>query len=255
MNVYYGLAILCLAASAFFGYLGSNVESSKSDAVQLKQISEKFDELGAQVTELKKNDITIEDVDVINNKYKELAQEYMKALPLEAQGLVIAKETKKLKLINDSIKYANKLNEIRALSKDIVLAFQSSGANIYFTDMEVPKDIFGEQFFNLKIYATESEYWSIHLVDKESNRIGVMFVRVIVEDNIDYLTNDSIVFRWFPNEQYAFSLNSKISDNVKDRVALGLSLSKTPLINSNAELELLIQNIVKYELIEEIAEK
>ncbi|MGN2718833.1 hypothetical protein ACTFQF_17565 [Aliivibrio fischeri] len=69
-------------------------------------------------TELKKNDITIEDVDVINNKYKELAQEYMKALPLEAQGLVMTKETKKLKLINDSIKYANKLNEIRALSKD-----------------------------------------------------------------------------------------------------------------------------------------
>jgi hypothetical protein len=238
-----------------FGYLGGNVESSKSGDAQLEKISEKFDILGEQIDELKTEDVTSTEVSEIDDKYKVLAGEFMKSLPVEAQSLRVAKEQKKLSNIAASVEYKEQLNEIRILSKNIINAYKSSGAVIDFKDATPPQNVFSNQAFELKIITSEAEYWSIHLVDRTPDQIGIMFVRMITDAKGNRLTNDSIVFRWLSNDRFGFSLNSNISSEVKSQVTDNLNIKISPMSEAHVALENLIKDIVQYSVAVEYSKK
>jgi hypothetical protein len=92
-----------------------------------------------------------------------------------------------------------------------------------------------------------SEYWSIHLVDREPGKIGMMFVRILQEkDGRELLTNDSIVFRWVKNERFAFSLNERIGEEVKRNVFGDLNNQYHPIDDAKTQLETLVVNLFKY---------
>lgn len=250
MNTYYFLAIICLALSALFGYLGSN----KSSDQQLDKISKEFENLGEQIDNLSSGEATSSEIDAIEEKYKALAQDYMKALPTEAQSLQVAKEEKKLELLTISAKYSEQLNYIREAAKGLTSAFNKSGANIEYVDTPPPNNLFSKQNFQLKISVSDSEYWSIHLVDRNPQNIGIMFVRMIVDkDDQHYLTNDSIVFRWVSPDQFGFSLNGSMSDEARREIAGGLNSNMQPIDLAHDQLEILVQNIIKYTLAKEEA--
>lgn len=252
MNIYYFFAIICLALSALFGYLGSTKSSDK----QLNEISKEFKNLGKQIDSLSSEEIKDSDISLIEEKYKALAEDYMKALPTEAQSLQAAKEEKKLKLITVSMKYSEQLNYIREVAQALTSAFNKNGASIRYVDSTPPSNLFSDRSFQLKISASDSEYWSIHLVDKNPKNIGIMFVRMIVDkDNQNhYLTNDSIVFRWVSPDKFGFSFNSSMSDETRKKVATGLSKNMQPIDLAHEQLEILVQNIIKYTLAQERTE-
>lgn len=249
MNIYYFFAIIFLALSALFGYLGSIKSSDK----QLDEISKEFKNLGKQIDNLNSGEITGSEISVIEEKYKVLAEDYMKALPTEAQSLQVTKEEKKLKLITVSIKYSEQLNYIREVAKGLTSAFNKNGANIKYIDSMPPSNLFSDHSFQLKISASDSEYWSIHLVDKNPENIGIMFVRMTTDkDGQHYrLTNDSIVFRWISPDKFGFSLNGSMSDEARQKVASGLSKNVQPIGLAHEQLETLVQNIIKYTLAKE----
>ncbi|HGS4750768.1 TPA: hypothetical protein ACMDRF_003641 [Vibrio cholerae] len=248
MNLYYFIAVVLLAGSAVFGYLGANYESNKSDEIQLSKISQKFEELGDQVKALNSAEVQSEKVEELNQQYQDLAKEYMSVLPQKAQRLIVEKENEKLSLLKQSHKYKDQLEFIRKTSASLVNTFKVSGADVTYSDMKVPSDMFSNEPFQLKISSQSEEYWSVHLVDREPNRIGIMFVRIEVHDGQEYLTNDSIVFRWLADNNYGFSLNSDISNEAASQVSDLLSRQAQPLEHAPQELELLLQNIIKYSL-------
>ncbi|ELV8652997.1 hypothetical protein QNE78_004039 [Vibrio vulnificus] len=248
MSLYYLIAVLLLAGSALFGYLGANYESNKSDEKQLSKISQKFDELGEQVQAMNSDVAESGKIKEINKQYKDLAEEYMNVLPQQAQRLVVEKENAKLNLLSQSHKYKDQLEFIRKTSSSLIQAFNDSGANISYSDMVVPSDMFGNEDFQLRISVQPEEYWSVHLVDRIPNRVGIMFVRIEVKNDYEYLTDDSIVFRWLGEDRYGFSLNGNISKEVSEQVSSPLSREPQTLDHASDELELLLQNIIKYSL-------
>ncbi len=256
MNAYYILAIIFLACSALFGYLGANYESKKSNDKQLSKISREFENLGQQISELKETEVTSSDLQSIDKKYQDLAQEYMKALPAEAQNLLVEKEAYKLEQINQSSALISQIDVVRNAAKNVVTAFTSKGAEIKYQDMTAPANLFSKQPFQLKLEISTREYWSIHLVDREPNKIGMMFVRISrQESGQEFLTNDSIVFRWANNDSFAFSLNSNISEEVKRKVFDSLDNNFHPIAEAEDQLEKLVVNIVKYMLAKAELEK
>jgi len=247
MNAYYIFAIICLALSAYLGYLGSNYESEKSNDQQLSKISEEFQNLGQHIIELKETKASNAELEEVDEKYKELAQKYMKALPAEAQNLVVEQETYKLEQFNISKNLIQQINIVRETAKNVTTAFSSQGAKIQYKDMAAPANLFSNEPFQLRLSSSEKEYWSIHLVDKEPGKIGLMFVRILKQENgTETLTNDSIVFRWVQNEQFAFSLNSRIAEEVVRKVFETLDINYHPIAEANSKLEVLVINLAKY---------
>lgn len=173
----------------------------------------------------------------------------MRVLPAKAQSLQIANEEQKLEFLTLSEKYSEQLNYIRKVTKGLVSAFNENGASIEYEETPLPSNLFSEKGFELKISVSDNEYWSIHLVDRDVKNIGIMFVRMNVDkDDQHYLTNDSIVFRWFSPDQFGFSLNDNMSDEAKGEVAAGLSSNIQAIDLAQGHLETLIQNIIKYTL-------
>ena len=256
MNAYYILAIICLACSALFGYLGANYESKKANDQQLSKISRGFESLGQQISELKETEVTPSDIQSIDKKYQDLAQEYMKALPAEAQNLLVEKEAYKLNQIKQSRALISQIDVVRNTAQNIVVAFRSKAAEIKYQDMPAPANLFSEQPFQLKLQVSTREYWSIHLVDREPDKIGIMFVRISRQENgQEFLTNDSIVFRWANNDRFSFSLNSRISEEVKRKVFDSLDNNFHPVADAEGQLEKLVVNMVKYMLAKAELEK
>lgn len=247
MNTYYIFAIICLALSAYLGYQGSNYESKKSNDQQLSKISEEFQNLGQQIIELKETEVSTTQLEEIDEKYKDLAQQYMKVLPAEAQSIVVEQEEYKLEQFNISKNLIPQINIVRETAKNLVAAFSSEGADIHYQDMAVPANLFSNEPFALRLNSSGNEYWSIHLVDREPGKIGVMFVKIKSQDNgSEILTNDSIVFRWYENEKFAFSLNSRIGEEVKKKVFDKLDNNYHPIAEANTQIEALVLNLIKY---------
>jgi hypothetical protein len=256
MNAYYILAIICLSCSALFGYLGVNHESRKSSDEQLSKISREFDNLGEQISALKGTEVTSSDLKSIDKRYQDLAQEYMKVLPAEAQNLLVEKEAYRLEQINQSSAIISQIDIVRNTAKKVVAAFTSKGADIKYHDMPAPANLFTKQTFQLRLQISTKEYWSINLVDREPNKIGLVFVRISRnEGGQEFLTNDSIIFRWTKNNSFFFSLNSNISEEVKRKVFNSLDNNIHPIAEAEDKLERLVVNLVKYMLAKAELEK
>jgi hypothetical protein len=246
MNAYYVAAILFLGLSVYLGYLGNNYESKKSNSQQLNEISKEFRTLGEQITELKGTQIEAEEIKEIDEKYKLLAQQYMKALPAKAQSLIVEKEEDKLEKINISKTLLPQIDLVKETAKNLSTVFSSEGADLQYTEMSIPTNLFSNEPFQLRLSSSMSEYWSIHLVDREPG-IGMMFVRILQEkDGRELLTNDSIVFRWVKNERFAFSLNERIGEEVKRNVFGDLNNQYHPIDDAKTQLETLVVNLFKY---------
>jgi hypothetical protein len=103
--------------------------------------------------------------------------------------------------------------------------------------------------FQMRLHIDQTDYWSLHFVDREIDKIGLMLVRMIInESDQEVLTNDSIVFRWVGSDQYGLSLNSRISAEVHENVLGDLDSQLHPISEAKRDLENLMVNLVKYEL-------
>jgi hypothetical protein len=112
----------------------------------------------------------------------------------------------------------------------LVRSFGSEEAIIVFSDAPFPSNSFSSQPFQLKLYVDQSDYWSFHFVDREIDKIGLMLVRIVKnEHGQETLTNDSIVFRWVGPDQYGFSLNNRISAEVRENVFGNLDNNLHPI--------------------------
>jgi|GEM_PF-2229916 len=249
MNVYYILAILFLALSAFFGYIGANYSSKQSDDTQIKKISKRFDELGVKISEIQSGSNGKEALVKFNKEYKALAKEYLEILPQKAQQLKVDSERQKLNEIQRSREIQKIVDYVTNTLQELVDGFRSEGATVNFERMAFPSNIFSNENFQLKLTVNEDNYWSIHIVDRELDKIGLMFVRIERNDlGRENLTNDSIVFRWVGTDRYGFSLNGRLSIEARENVFEGLDSGIHPLTQAETDLKRLLINLVKYEL-------
>jgi hypothetical protein len=249
LNLYYILAIVFLALSALFGYLGTNLESKRSSDDQLDKISERFDELGERISGLQSSAVSTSDLEGVNEEYRRIAREYLEILPQKAQQLTVDTERRRLAEIERSREIQQIADFVSRTLADLVRSFASEGAPITFTATPFPSNIFSPQPFQIRLSADEMDYWSLHFVDRRMDKIGLMLVR-ITRNSVgqETLTNDSIVFRWIGSDQYGFSLNDRISSEVRQNVFDGLDNQVHSISQAEEGLERLLINLVKYEL-------
>lgn len=132
LNIFYLLAILCLALSALFGYLGSNYESRRSGDEQLKKISEGFDELGAKISKLQADSNNPQQVDSITEQYKDLVRDYLSVLPQKAQQLRVDAERQRLDEIQKSREIQSLTDFVSKTLAGLVAGFRKEGISIGF---------------------------------------------------------------------------------------------------------------------------
>jgi hypothetical protein len=248
LNIFYIIAIVLGGGALLFGYLGSAYDSKKSSEEQISKISIKFDKLGTQIAQLQSiSNPGNEEINKLTKEYGNIAKEYIQVMPQKAQQLKVAQEQKKLNEIQESRHLQKDLDYIEQNLRALINGFNAQGAKIRYETMQFPSNIFSKEPYQLKVIIDEKDYWSIHFVDREMDKIGLMIVRIVNEKGIEMLTDDSIILRWQGN-QYGFSLNSRISSEVKDNVMQGITLSLKPLAQLHIELKTLLINLTKYEL-------
>lgn len=167
-----------------------------------------------------------------------LVKEYLEILPERAQQLTADTERRKLA-------EAKRSHEIQKITEfvsrnlvELVTSFSDKGTTIKFKSSQFPKNIFSSQPFQMKLSVDEMDYWSLHFVDRNPDRIGLMLVRILrKDDGGEILTNDSIVFRWAGSDKYGFSLNERISPEDLRHIT-----------QTEQDLEKMMINLVKYEL-------
>jgi hypothetical protein len=96
LNIFYLLAIICLALSALFGYLGANYESRRSGDEQLGKLSARFDDLGEKIASLYGVSRSENQLDEVKEEYKSLVRDYLSVLPEKAQQLRVDVERQRL---------------------------------------------------------------------------------------------------------------------------------------------------------------
>lgn len=115
--------------------------------------------------------------------------------------------------------------------------------------MAFPSNIFSSEPYRLRLFVNESDFWSIHFVDRQMGKIGLMFVRVVKDDSgREFLTNDSVVFRWVGTDRYGFPLNDRISPEARTNLMEGLGTDIRPLTSAESDLKQFVVSLVKYEL-------
>ena len=249
LNIYYLLAIACLAFSALFGYLGANYESRRSGDEQLDKLSARFDELGEKIANLQSAPHRQEQVGQVSEEYKNLVRDYLSILPQKAQQLRVDSEKERFAQLQRSREIQTVTDFVVRTIAGLVAEFRREGVSINFEEMKFPSNAFSIEPYQLKLFVDASDYWSIHLVDREMGKIGLMFVRVMRDANgRELLTNDSVVFRWVGTDRYGFSLNDRISPEVRKNVFEGLSFTIRSLSTATSDLELFPVNLVKYEI-------
>jgi hypothetical protein len=156
-----------------------------------------------------------------------LSREYLETLPERVKQLQAEAEHRRLAEIKKSRDIQEITDFVSGTLADLVKAFGREGVKIVFTDAPFPSNIFSPEPFQMKLYIDQTDYWSLHFVDREMDKIGLMLVRMITTGSgQEVLTNDSIVFRWMDSDQYGFSLNSRISAEVRENVFGQLALHK-----------------------------
>lgn len=249
LNIFHVLAIICLALSALFGYLGSTYESRRSKDEQLEKISKRFDELGANISRLQADSSNLQEVDNITDQYKDLAQEYLSVLPQKAQQLRVDAEKQRLDEIQKSREIQSLTDFVSKTLAGLVAEFRRQGIPIGFETMAFPSNMFSLEPYRLRLFVNDSDFWSIHFVDRQIGKIGLMFVRVLKDKSgREFLTNDSVLFRWVATDRYGFSLNDRISPEARTNLMERLGTDVRPLSSAQSDLKQFVVNLVKYEL-------
>jgi formylglycine-generating enzyme required for sulfatase activity len=178
-----------------------------------------------------------------------LAREYLEILPNKVRQLEVDAGRRKAAELERSREIQELTDFVSDTLVDLVRTFQNQGAIITFGNNQFPANVFSQESFQLKLYVDQTDFWSLHFVDREVDKIGLMLVRMTKDENDrEFLTNDSIVFRWVGSNRYAFSLNSHISAEVRENVFDGLDRELHPISQAKQDLEKLMINLVKYEL-------
>ncbi|HWF59901.1 MAG TPA: hypothetical protein VN666_06285 [Nitrospira sp.] len=102
LNIYYLLAIVCLALSALFSYLGANYESRRSGDEQLDKLTARFDDLGEKIASLQGASQSGNQLDEVKEEYKSLVRDYLSVLPEKAQQLRVDVERQRLDKLDRS---------------------------------------------------------------------------------------------------------------------------------------------------------
>ncbi|HWF59900.1 MAG TPA: hypothetical protein VN666_06280 [Nitrospira sp.] len=94
----------------------------------------------------------------------------------------------------------------------LAVGFRRQGVVLKFDTVKFPANAFSGEPYQLKLFIDDTEFWSIHLVDRQIGKVGLMFARIVRDTNgQELLTNDSIVFRWVGTDRFGFSLNDRMT--------------------------------------------
>jgi hypothetical protein len=180
---------------------------------------------------------------------KNLVRDYLSVLPEKAQQLRVDAERQRLAELDRSREIRTTADFVARTLTELVTEFRRQGVSIKLDTTKFPANAFSSEPYQLKLSFNDSEFWSIHLVDRQIEKVGLMFVRVVRDANgQELITNDSIVFRWVGTDRYGFSLNDRISQEVRSNVFEGLDSIVHPFSSAEADLERFLVNLTKYEI-------
>jgi hypothetical protein len=243
-NTYYALAVVFVTLSAIFGYIGAN----RSGDEQAEKLSRKVDELGDKISSLPTTHVTPQKVEDIESEYKDLVREYLSTLPEKSQELKIEQEKRRLAQLEATRTIKPVVDFVSSTLGNLAAEFTKNGVPISFEATPFPANVFSNEPYQMKLNVHGQDYWSVHFVDREVNKIGLMFVLIESRGQSEHLTNESIVFRWVGSDRYGFSLNNRISDEAKSNIFDGLNTNSHALSGAEQDLKRLLVNLVKYEV-------
>jgi hypothetical protein len=176
-------------------------------------------------------------------------RDYLSVLPEKAQQLRVDAERQRLTELDRSRQIRTTADFVATTLTQLVAEFGRQGVVVKFDTAKFPANAFSEEPYQLKLFVDDTEFWSIHLVDRQIGKVGLMFVRVVRGTNgQELLTNDSIVFRWSGTDRFGFSLNDRMMQETRSNVFEGLDSAIRPLSSAEADLKRLLVNLLKYEI-------
>ena len=261
INLWYIAAIIFGALTAFCTYYGATVDSKNGAAEQTARIETQLQALGTQIQSLRLEPESTEQSTkrhALEEKYKYLAEEYFRSVPLRTAQAEARTAKQRVEEIQKTQELETYFISIRSEIEKVIAAYNSSVERtaIRLMSRDVPKNLFDAKENHPAYVMLEFDakrFWAIRIVSYPNKTMALQIVRLIDPDGTaSYdamrLTNDSINLV-ITGEQFGISLNTAISDEVRENIAGGAGTEMRPLSDLTKSAAELTRRIIEYELL------
>lgn len=268
MNLYYILAIIFGALTAYCGFKGSEISSeaqakknSEEQSINAKRIENQLNNLGAKLVDAQNkagDDGSELELKKLQDEYVSIAKSFYKELPVMAEKEKAKNAESTIKQLELSREIGAHIHNLEKSSQALIEGFNkvSSKSNLVIYKKDFPINIFQSmQEYRILFSYKNKFYWLLRFVkyDATDGPIALQIVRVLgnadasIDDNFSF-TNDSINLVFLADNQFGISLNQNISKDIKDDFFSDISLEKRNLSEFDVVSIKILERIIKREI-------
>lgn len=264
MNLWYVMAIVFGALTAFCGYYGSVVEGRRSAKEQAEHITTELSSLGDQIQALRIEDQSpsrSKELADIEDKHTALAREFFQSLPLRTAEQKSRDAEKLVKQIKRSGEMAAFFRAIEDQSRVLVTAYNESAGEkkISIEATDFPPNVFdspNSRLIYILFRFQNTVSWALRFTYQDATPV-FQLVRLSSPEGSHFfkdmtLTNDSINLL-FVGDNFSISLNRLISDDVRRDIVSNIPTTEQPNGQFVETCTSMIRRMIEFQLLRSLS--